>query len=70
MPLADFAAAYEKIKQAGSVIGPVIASEAKQSISPRGRMDCFVASLRVAAGRDNAAGGGCFAQAQEVSTSG
>ena len=43
MPLADFAAAYEKIKQAGPVIGPVIASEAKQSISPRGSMDCFVA---------------------------
>jgi len=47
MPLADFAAAYDKIKQAGS---PSL--RAKQSISPRGSMDCFVASLvLVAAGR-------------------
>jgi hypothetical protein len=26
-------------------MAPVIASEAKQSMSPRGSMDCFVASL-------------------------
>jgi hypothetical protein len=41
MPLADFAAAYEKIKQAGSVIGPSL--RAKRS-NPFRREDAWIAS--------------------------